>query len=248
MTSAPLTHLPSPISIRDLAATLDAAFIDLEPGEPAQIVRVIERPGDPVEIGLLPVPPGEHPADLLLGFTAPPEWAAVGIVAIGRASRASRGSRAGAQAGAGDPGPEARPVRLTYLAPRYGEPTSLTSPIGAPGRPVPGSGAPEGWLADVLCRVLDRPTPAPGEGPTRWLESRWLDALLEASAGAPARRWSWSLVADLHPLSEPGPTPSPATLRLRMSRFAAQAGWPAIRRAVAGLDVAEIARRQALPP
>lgn len=57
----------------------------------AMLVRLVPD-GDTIELGLLPLD-GVHPAELLDGFDAPEEWAAIGLVARGRSLTAERKGR-----------------------------------------------------------------------------------------------------------------------------------------------------------
>src|SRR5437899_9036034 len=76
MTSNPTLALDPWITILEHAIPKD---------ENAVLVRLSQPDDDEVEVGVLPLG-GVHPADMLDGFDAPADWAALGIVCRGWAS------------------------------------------------------------------------------------------------------------------------------------------------------------------
>ena len=204
-----------------LAEAVDAAFRHLTPADPAHLLRVAPGiDGAAVTLGLRPLTPGEHPVDALLGFTAPRQWSAVGTVTT-------------ACAGPVDgPVGQQRPVRLTFLLGRTGEPASVLAPIGRPAEAGPHRPSPAtGRLVDACARALGRRTPPPQAGPGAWFEAVWLDRVVARALLEPGRAWAWADVAELHPLAESGPVPKADLLRRRTQR--SSGGWEALRRRVA---------------
>ena len=67
--------------------------LPLGPGDPAHLVHVVLPEGGPahrplgpddeVDLGIARLAPGAHPLEALVGAEAPPEWAALGVVAVG---------------------------------------------------------------------------------------------------------------------------------------------------------------------
>jgi hypothetical protein len=73
--------MPTTIDLEPWLEILDAAVPVSQNGV---LVR-LSAAGDEIELGVLPLD-GLHPAELLEGFAAPEEWAALGLVARGWAS------------------------------------------------------------------------------------------------------------------------------------------------------------------
>ncbi|MCU1354283.1 MAG: hypothetical protein JWM05_3492 [Acidimicrobiales bacterium] len=208
-------------SLRHIAELIDHAFADLAPGEPAHIVRVGHDPDDHgrVTLAVLPLLDGEHPADLLRLWTAPPSWTAVGVVSTAR-SHEVREAAAGPK----------RPVRLTMLLDRRGRAQCLLTPVGrASAAEHVLAEPPVGPLPDVLARVMRAPTPPPTDGPAAWLEAAWLDQVFARAAADPGRSWTWRGLVQLHPLVDPGEAPTPAAVRARVERAGAPGGWERLR-------------------
>ena len=76
MTSTPTLALDPWIAILEHAIPKD---------ENGVIVRLSQPDDDEIELGVLPLG-GVHPAEMLDGLNAPPEWAALGVVCRGWAS------------------------------------------------------------------------------------------------------------------------------------------------------------------
>lgn len=145
--------------LADVAALLGRAAVDGSV-DAAVGVRLLD---DGVELHLRPTPPGGHPVDALLGFDAPPDWAAVGLVGGGRA-------RVLDHAGAA-----AEPVLVVHLQHRDGACTSLVGPTAGPLQPV--TGPAQGRMVDLCRRSLGLPTDPPPSSTLRWWAGAWVDAL-----------------------------------------------------------------------
>ena len=98
-----------------------------------------------------------HPVDALAGFTAPPEWIVVGVVAEECGRAITLLSRAGVEVSA---------VR------RRGRPLEFVDDRV------------QGRLVDTLRRVLDLPTEPPDVAMAELLAVYWLDAIVAAGEGA----------------------------------------------------------------
>jgi hypothetical protein len=197
--------VPSPAALspgerlRHLAAALDAALAESPPGHPmALFLREPDSAGDGfAELGWLDL--GERdPVDALLGFTAPPDWHAMGLACSGRA--ATLAPEEPVPRAARRPRPE--PVRVVVFLDRAGRSTTV---LRRGGRSETLDEAPEGLLGDCLRRALGLPTAAPPPSSARFWVAWWLDrvvaSLVEPHGPPEARlaRRTWPAVAALHP-------------------------------------------------
>jgi hypothetical protein len=206
-----------------LARLIDDSSLDLAPPDPPRLVRVTGRRAHPsqAEVALLPLAAGQHPTDLLLGFTAPRGWAAVGVISTAHQHATDR------------PHASAVPVRLTFLLDRSGCSVTLLTPL-EPASAKMGArreltSHPEGQLADVCHRVLGLATPPPAEHPAEWLTRRWLDRILTEAVARPGRPGTWAEAVALHPLVGPGAPPTPAGLAQLTSGALSNLGWDGLR-------------------
>jgi hypothetical protein len=103
-----------------------------------------------IRLGLLPVPDGLDPLDLLLGARTPDEWDAVGLVASGRVVDVG---------GPGADGDDRGRVRLAVLVQRDGVMASIV--LTEHGSEHAVSSPPDGRFADALRRSLGLETPPP---------------------------------------------------------------------------------------
>jgi hypothetical protein len=238
-TARPAAHPTAPPTSLPLERLVDEVDRTHPPEPHASILRVTERP---LQVGRLLLDDGGHPLDLLLGFTAPPGWAAIGLRCLGHAYDL-----------VDEPPPAAGPIGPTE-APEPAEPITPTAPAepaapdppGGPPEPdqrvvpVPvvvtvlldrtGHGAgtlrrgdavtrldgpPEGVVGDACRRALGLPTrPPPSSTVDLWLRI-WLDRLIETTifADDAGRLTSWSTVAAEHPAAPGQPTSPRANAR-----------------------------------
>lgn len=121
--------------------------------------------GEDLRLGLLPVPDGLDPLDLLLGARTPDEWDTVGVVASGRLVDVDGATTR-------PDGDDRGRVRLAVLVDRDGAMASIVQPEHGPQRAL--SSPPDGRFADALRRSLGLETPPPdtevsGLVPLVWL-------------------------------------------------------------------------------
>lgn len=202
-----------------LATGIDGAFAGHTVDHPAQLLRVVSCPDAPqgIELGLLPLEPGEHPADAVAGFTAPLEWQAVGLVTSGLGYELERDAR------------PADRIRLTFLLDRSGTTVTLLTPLDAPTPRRTLHEPPDGLIADACRRVLGLPTSPPAEGLEPWLAARWLDRLLSVSVAEPGAIATWDDAVAVHPLVSAGSVPSATALVELVDEAASQFDWDRLR-------------------
>ncbi len=220
----PPSRLPVDVSLPRLVAGIDDA-LDHERGHPAMLVRAVaDRSG--LEVALVPLEPGAHPVDALIGFSAPDEWAAVGVVANGTVT-----SLGGAPVAP-------RRVRILHLLDRSGREASLLHDLEEGStHPCPGPG--DGHVADLCRRMFGLPTPPPPPSVLPWWTTVWLDRILAESLAAPTRRWTWPRLASLHPMVAPDALPlDPRDLAEAAVAMAASVSWDTVRRAAEPDDLA----------
>lgn len=214
---------PGPRQLRVLVESLDRSLVTAD--EASQfLIAVMPRH----EIGLLPLPDGAHPLDLLTGWHAPHEWAAVGV---------SAGGRSLLQGAAGPPGSA---VHLVLLVSRSGATAAVVRPGATEGTgqvvltaDPPGAG-PEGRLVEACLRAMRRPTRPPPPGTAELWARKWLDAVMAAAAVGPVPPLCWPEVAARHPHAA-GEAASVGvdTFIGRCADTAADLTWGALRRAAA---------------
>lgn len=228
-------HRPSRSTPAMLHAALAAAEQSLDgvaTTAPLLVSLRRDRPGGGVELSVLPLASGSHPAAVLAGFTAPASWEAVGCVTAATAHLLDRPS---------DGAVVAQPVRLGFLLHRDG--TSVSSLSGRPQPPgQEGREPPEGRLVDTCRRVLGLPTPAPEQGPEGWWAMMWLDRIFAEVVLEPARRLSWPEVVAMHPFVAAADqlgavdhhaTTAGCSFAARLVEVASALTWSVIRSAVA---------------
>jgi hypothetical protein len=202
-----------------LERLVDEIDLTPEPAPTATLLRITERP---LQVGRLVLDECGHPLDVLLGFTAPASWSAIGLRCqghaydLGPAARSSPDDVAppappvppvppGAPATAPDERVEPVPVVVTMLLDRAGR------GAGALRRGVVVTrldGPPEGVVGDACRRALGLPTrPPPPSTTDLWLRV-WLDRLVEEtmSTDDAGRFASWEAVAARHPAAPGQPT------------------------------------------
>jgi hypothetical protein len=164
--------------------------------------QVAER-GHPTWVMVSPSPLAEDGFSLgvlddrrsILGWKAPPDCAAVGVVATGRMSVDGDGHelphalRAGAE----------HEIRMSCLVTRSGEVASL---VELPGGEAIEETPAEGRVLDCLKRCLGLPTPPPPVGAEHLDLLQWLVAIIEEATRSP-QQLSWRQIARLHPCGSP---------------------------------------------
>ena len=198
MTTVPVP--PPPRGLRALATRLELVLFPLGWEQPPIFVGVDESG----ELQLLLAPEGaDDPIDDLVGFTAPPEWCAVGLISSGRVSdlRTEGGRAYGVRTE-----PERR-ARLGHFVDRAGEVVSFLRLGDDP--PSFREGPCVGRVDDLCRRSLGLATAPPEVAVAVWWASCWLDAVLEAAADDPTRVTTWDRVAALHPVVAHTDGPSP---------------------------------------
>ncbi|HET6949100.1 MAG TPA: hypothetical protein VFI47_01920 [Acidimicrobiales bacterium] len=171
---------------------------------------------------------GAHPLDLLLRFTAPPHWQALGVSCAGWAHRLDDPGRARA---------ESPPVTVAVLVHRVGTAVGLLRQgTTVTAMPEP----PQGIVPDACRRALGLPTaPAPPTTAELWALC-WLDRLVATAALEPGRRRldGWDAVAALHPAARPLPAANdPAALAGAAAALARAWPWHRLRYEPAVLDL-----------
>jgi hypothetical protein len=209
---------PTPAQLAELVH--HGIAVQLAPGDAVLAsVRVDDATGE-LDLGLWPIPDGAaHPADPLVGFVAPPDWSALGLVCTGRLRHLDR------------PGAAPQRVVTTALACRDQPGASVLQVDDAPLQLIEGDAT--GWVADVLARALGRPTPPATTSPAILIELAWIDQLATGLLARPSRMRSWRWMADRHPLRGGGPVPSPTDLSARTAIEGAARTWRSLREAVA---------------
>jgi hypothetical protein len=170
-------------------------------------------------------PEARHPLDVLVGFTAPEAWNAIGVVADGTAHHLGASTTT-------------TRVRLAFLVARNGAQASALVAQDETALPAPGREPAEGLLNDALRRCLDLPTAPAASPPSRWLTSSWLDRLTLQAAPrptAPPVRTPEQALAQ-HPLARPsGGRRRVGSAALHQALMAVDAaGWEAVRCAATG--------------
>ncbi len=208
---------PVPSELLDLLAEQLLSTRLADPGGGSALVRVGpgHAEGD-LDLGMLPLPDGVHPVDVLVGEVLPSRWWANGVVASAQA-RSIDGSLA------------AQPVVIVVLVDRDGHcvhrvegPTALLPP-GAP--------PPTGRVVDLLLRTVERPTPPPTEPPVRWCDAVWLDRIAMAVLGGELGHRDLGELTALHPLLPGGATVEAIAALHRVEEADPEGAWRAVHRA-----------------
>jgi hypothetical protein len=170
---------------------LDRSSDDGEFGFQSTLIRIVDQ-GDAGSLEFAVHDLGGWKAtDALLGFTAPPDWCALGSVSGGWAAPADdEAERPSAH-------PEAVRARTIVLVARSGLVVARTTT--ADGRRV--DEIPIGPGIDALHRALGLPTPPPEHTVGELLTGLWLESIVHTGHDEhrEGRRMSWAQVARLHP-------------------------------------------------
>lgn len=203
----------APLTLTELTELVHATFSG---SAGARIVSVDVGSAD-VALGTWPVPSEVAAAgDCLVGFLAPPEWAAVGLVAGGQRRTLEPTSLEPPSS-----------LRCTVLFDRDGNARSVLHEPDSPPELV--TDAPEGWVADLLRRALALPTPPPGSSLGEFLERTWLDRVAALVLARPGQIRHWRAVARRHPLAPPGKALPGVLLGLNVRALEAESSWTRMR-------------------
>lgn len=209
----------SPTSPSAVAPTLVnyAEFVHRTFGTETGSTIVSIQPGlEDVAIGRWPVPPDvAAPADVFVGYLAPAECSALGLVSSGRQWSLDPGA------------PEApTPLHVTVLFDREGASASVLSRPDA--EPETISDVPEGWVPDLMSRCLGLSTPPPDTTLGEFIERTWLDRLAQSVFARPGEIRRWRDVARHHPLSREKSTPG-VLLAVHTHALEAESSWARMR-------------------
>ena len=157
-----------------------------------------------------------HPAEVLAGFTAPPEWFGVGVLLTGWKHDLT-GQR------------EKERARITTIVCRDGAAVDAVRTEADGLRMMEGEAV--GRVPDTLRRVLGLPTapPAPGDL-DEWMAKCWLQIVLtQTKRGKRAPKLRWREVAALHPAIDTVGA-DPADLAVVAPDLASKMTWERFRR------------------
>jgi hypothetical protein len=177
-----------------VAEMVDAATVH-EPGHVLVHVVPDDADGAEMQLGLAPLPEGEHPFTALAGVTAPPSWTVFGVRVVGTARRIHAD-------GVGDP---TGPTATTFLIDRHGHEASV---LRSSGEVSILRGPAEGVVPDACRCVLGVPTAAAPPSTVGLWTLAWIDRLVATwcdppSGGGPT---TFSALASAHPaLSQTAP-------------------------------------------
>ena len=217
-----------------LATALDEAAEDAGWGARPSLIRVTawpaQRAHEGFDLGIRPLDDGSSVVEALAGFTAPPEWMAVGVVTEGNARHMV------------DPSVQRRRVRCVHLVDRTGTSASV---LRLQGEAATVFGADDddgrGRIDDVCRRALGLSTAPPEHSTVELWALVWLDRVLQARVEQPDVPPSrWTDVAAHHPAvaillsddEEWGDEAADVVGRLG-SRLAEVHSWPVLRAACA---------------
>lgn len=177
-----------------------------------------------------------HPAQALLGFSAPLGWTAIGVSAEGWAGHyQGRPTGYSARAATGD---IRQRVRILHLLDRDG--TTAGRLCWQDGR-VQDEAPSEGLVVDCLRRALRLPSPQPTISTDLLFATLWLEAIV-ASGRRRSRNMTWHQAVSLHPamqlLAEDGQTPGAKDLVMTAQALGRVCDWTQVRKqSIAGWNV-----------
>lgn len=213
---------PSP---QEILARLAELLLQSHTGD-LVAVGVADLHGPTLAVHLAPLDSVEQ----LLGFTAPAQWDAAGVVSGGQAW--SLGDEAHL------PGQWRGDVAVAHLVDRSGASVTCIRGLG----PQLETGHTVGRVPELCARSLGLATPPPSSPPLALLQVLWLDRicaeLLERELGAPPPRWEelvwW------HPAAgqTPQDPPTPQELATVVRHHAATTTWSALRQLCARGELA----------
>ncbi|MGZ4758286.1 MAG: hypothetical protein ACXV95_04420 [Acidimicrobiales bacterium] len=133
------------------------------------------------------------PVEALIGFSAPPEWSAFGLVTRGRSRpMIDDGHRPRA-----DMATPPAPVRLAMVVDRSGLGVSGLRTLDGPFIVRHDGGELIGHIPDACRRVLGLGTPPPDDPVEEFFDLLWLDHVLAEAAGRPGQL-TWAEAVELH--------------------------------------------------
>ena len=133
------------------------------------------------------------PVEALIGYTAPADWSAFGIVTRGR----SRPLIDDGPHPRADPDEPPSPVRIALVVDRSGWAASGLRTLDGPFIVRADGGDVIGRVPDACRRVLGLGTPPPDDPVEHFFALLWLDHVLAAAAARPGRL-TWAEAVDLH--------------------------------------------------
>jgi hypothetical protein len=196
------------------------------------LVRAVGGLDDPdgFEVGVLALE-GQHPGSALLGFTAPEECTALGVVATGWSLPPERFAEHDTDRNrrAGPPAAEASDRVAVFSTVVVGRGCEVAGRLSIDGAEPVDSAPESGVLLDLLLRALGCPTPVPAFGVLELLATVWLAELACPSA----RSMDWPEVAERHWGLRLRPDHAADELVVLAVQTAAELGWDGLRRVVA---------------
>lgn len=212
-----VNSLPPAQRLLRLADVLDEASLRDGWQRPPLLVRMIERTGQPPELGVRSLD-GDHPLAALMGFRAPADWSIIGTIVGGNMHPVgAHQDRSTSPPLTVRRDPEAQPsrARVIHLVHRSGHAVSTVRPESGEVhvdrcRPTDVS---RGRIDDACRRALGLATSPPADPPMAVWAGIWLDRVMAAALDNPKSvPASWPDLAALHPMA-------PKLLARRASRF-----------------------------
>lgn len=216
-----------PDLLERLVTILDSSVLERGWYQPHILVSVTEPDDFPegFDLGQKVLEEGDHPLNHLLGFVAPEEWTAMGLISFGWMAHGD----------INDPdcqrpslAPDRRRVRCTHLVGRDG---SASSTVAAEDGFTMDE-MPVGRVPDSLRRCLGVSTAPPPESTIAYWSRYWLAAVSEQVWGT-ERAFSWAQIARMHPAMIPArlldQRSKVGDLPARAEDLATETTWSALR-------------------
>jgi hypothetical protein len=156
-------------------------------------LRLFDQPDAPdgVRFEVSPDP------ETLMGWVAPDDCVAVGVIATGRLRAVDDISGYTATGGHGPAVGDGR-IEMACLVGRDG---TIGWTVRSPGVATPPGPPTAGRMLDSLRRCFALPTEPPPVDPAHLMATAWLVSILEKNTGSDRNRLTWSEVSRLHPLA-----------------------------------------------
>lgn len=205
--------------LEGLVAAVDADAEERGWNEGHRLLRIEQADAEGADVGMKEIE--GHPLNTLLGFTAPPDWLAIGVVAEGWAASLDAGARPSQAKGR-------MRMRSTTLVGRDG---TVASGMRIAGEDFKQMGEGMGTILDALKRAVGVPT-APPEVPFEGWVARMLLMLVIGDPPRGHRRVPWT---QLRPTLE------------RYKELAEEGSWETLRGLAAKRDnvVTDLTRKEA---